>query len=70
MTEENLSQPVRFIVLKKSRLEPALEILRAVLRWSYTVAVFGGCAYLVFARGESGWLFVPACFLMVFRRGL
>ncbi len=44
--------------------------LRALLRWLYTVAVFGGCTYLVFWRGESGWLYLPAMLLIWFRRGL
>lgn len=70
MEPEEMSAPVRFIVLKKTRLEPALEIIRAVLRWSYSLAVFGGCAHLVFWRGESGWLFALAAALMIFRRGL
>lgn len=47
-----------------------LEILRALLRWLYTLAVFGGCTYLVFWRGESGWLYLPACLLLWFRREL
>jgi len=45
-------------------------IIHTLARWAYTVAVFGGCTYLVFWRGESGWLFVPAAFLLWFRRGL
>ncbi len=44
--------------------------LSSILRWAYTVAVFAGCAYLVFWRRESGWLFLPATFLIWFRRGL
>ena len=44
--------------------------LHALLRWTYTLAVFGGCTYLVFWRMESGWLFLPACLLILFRRGL
>ena len=43
---------------------------RAFLRWAFTVAVFGGCTYLVFWRRESGWLFLPAMILTIFRRGL
>jgi hypothetical protein len=26
-------------------------------------AVLGGCTHLVFWRGESGWLYVPAAFI-------
>ncbi|MDD2764169.1 MAG: hypothetical protein PHE83_09380 [Opitutaceae bacterium] len=46
------------------------EFWRRLLRWLYTLSVFCGCTYLVFWRGESGWLFVPACLLLWFRRGL
>lgn len=61
----------RVIILVKSPLILTVEIaIRAFARWSYTVAIFGGCAYLVFWGGESGWLFVPASFLLWFRRGL
>lgn len=64
-TEPNASEPVRYIFLNRP-----LEITRAVLRWIYTAGIFGGCSYLVFWRGESGWLYLLATMLMIFRRGL
>ncbi len=48
----------------------AIGIARAVLRTLYTLAVLGGCSYLVFWRGESAWLYLLAMLLACFRRGL
>lgn len=62
-----MNYPIRIEIVKR----PAwLSALPSVLRTAYTFAVFGGCTYLVFWRGESGWLYVPAVGLIWFRRGL
>lgn len=45
-----------------------LEFACALLRVLVTLAVLAGCTYLVFWRGESGWLFVPALILARFAR--
>ncbi|WP_415907288.1 hypothetical protein [Oleiharenicola sp. Vm1] len=52
------TEPVRFLVFR--RAFPAAELLGAVLRVLVTLAVLAGCTYLVFWRGESGWLYLPA----------
>lgn len=72
MNENPTPQPnIAVIRIGQAPWVAALEItLRAILRWLYTVTVFGGCGYLVFWRGESGWLFLPAMGLLWFRRGL
>jgi len=64
------STPEGFIVIRQSWVDAFQFGFRAVLRWLYTLAVFGGCTYIVFWRGESGWLYLPACLLLIFRRGL
>ena len=71
MNENSDIKKICVVTLGHPAWVAALEItLRAILRWAYTVAVFGGCAYLVFWRRESGWLFLPASILIWFRRGL
>ena len=58
-TEE--SEPVRVLVLRA--LNVLLECALVAMREVVTFAVIGGCTYLVFWRGESGWLYVPAIIL-------
>lgn len=53
------SETVRFVVFRRSNVA-SYEMLCAALRVFVTLAVLGGCTYLVFWRGESGWLYVPA----------
>ena len=62
--------PAGYVVIRQTWVDAFQFAFRATLRWLYTVAVFGGCSYLVFWRGESGWLYLPASFLLAFRRGL
>lgn len=40
----------------------------AVCRLLWSLAIIGGCAWLVFSRGESPWWFVFAVYLLRFRR--
>lgn len=70
MATEPKSPQIVTVTLRETWMDFSLRVLHALLRWLYTVAVFGGCTYLVFWRGESGWLFLPACLLLWFRRGL
>ena len=51
-------------------LEAFIIVSRVALRCAYSLGIFGGCTYLVFWRGESGWLYLLACVLMWFRRGI
>lgn len=53
----------------KVRLEIA-EAFRSTLRFAYSLAVFGGCTHLVFWRDASGWLYLLAFAMMIFRRGI
>lgn len=62
------SQPVRFLVIRAPWLDYARSLAALILRHVVTLAVLGGCTYLVFWRGESGWLYVPALFLARFAR--
>lgn len=36
-------------------------------RLAFVLAVIGGCTYLVFWRGETGWLYALAVFLLRYR---
>jgi hypothetical protein len=38
-------------------------LLKVTLRYLLKAAVLGGCTYLVFWRGESGWIYLPAVFI-------
>lgn len=62
------TETIRHVVIMWNDL--IVGALRAAARLVFTLAVFGGCTYLVFWRAESGWLYVPALALMIFRRGL
>lgn len=54
--------PARFILI------PVTAAAFARLLWA--IFIFCGTAWLVFNRGESAWLFVPAIFLLRFRIAL
>lgn len=57
--------PVQFVVLRRRVLTVATicELVRATLAALVKLTVIGGCTHLVFWRGESGWLYLPALFL-------
>lgn len=54
---------VRAFIVGAYNRNLALAFACATLRVLVTLAVLGGCTYLVFWRGESGWLYVPALIL-------
>jgi fatty acid desaturase len=60
----NDPETVRVLVLRRRPfVDLLIEALFAALRVAVTLAVLAGCTYLVFWRGESGWLYVPALIL-------
>jgi hypothetical protein len=50
------------------RRDAWFQTMRTLVRVGVTLAVLGGCTYLVFWRGESGWLYLPALILARFAR--
>lgn len=65
-----IPQNILLAVFAKSEDAVRNEKFRAFLRFAFTLAILGGCTVLVFGRGESGWLYVPALFLIRLRRGI
>ncbi|MBW7895161.1 MAG: hypothetical protein H3C27_08605 [Opitutaceae bacterium] len=68
MNEE--SEKIRWLIRCPAWLPALQHIATVTARLVYALGIVGGCTYLVFWRGESGWLYVFAVLLLQFRRFL